>query len=402
MRLHPIVQFGDFHFDPEAPLLTRGSRSLDLSPKALQVLAVLVRNPGRVVSKDDLLNIVWPDTVVEEGNLAVHIFALRKALRTGATTAEYIETVPKRGYRFVAPLSPVLETGTAASTNRELDRCGIAAYYVQQQTVDGCRRAAAEYRECLKSEPGNAKARAGLANTLLLRFVLGDLSRDDAVPRAKALLQEASRIDSACADVHVSRSRLLCLGEWQWESAQEELEYALELAGNDETRSIVWAWQGCSPGGTRANGGRSPATATGRRSLPSIPVHCEILSRGALSGARLFGMRGREPERAPTSPALLAALSGAREGADRPWRLRPGQAVLPPLDAALQRAATRLAGGSRLPRCRRRRQGKRSQPSPSPAIAGSAVSMCHWFPSLRSMPRWETRFARWIASSRPA
>jgi DNA-binding winged helix-turn-helix (wHTH) protein/Flp pilus assembly protein TadD len=234
VRLQPILQFGDFQFDPEAPLLTRGSRSLELPPKALQVLAVLVRNAGRVVAKDDLLNIVWPDAVVEEGNLAVYIFALRKALAASATTAEYIETVPKRGYRFAAPLQPV----------PEFDRLGIAAYYVQQQTADGCRRAAAEYRECLKTEPLDAKAKCGLANTYLFRFVLGDLSRDEALPRAKALLEEASRIDSACADVPLSRSRLLWLGEWQWERAQEELEHALQRADNDGVRYIAAAWQG--------------------------------------------------------------------------------------------------------------------------------------------------------------
>ena len=111
VRLQPILQFGSFQFDAEALLLTRGSRSLELSPKALQVLAVLVRNAGRVVSKDDLLNIVWPDAIVEEGNLAVHIFALRRALGADAAAAEYIETVPKRGYRFAAPVDAAREGG---------------------------------------------------------------------------------------------------------------------------------------------------------------------------------------------------------------------------------------------------------------------------------------------------
>src|SRR5262245_42169420 len=129
----PILQFGDFQFDPDAPLLTRGCRSLELSPKALQILAVLVRNAGRLVSKDDLLNIVWPDAVVEEGNLAVHIFALRRALQAGATNAEYIETVPKRGYRFIAPLNSVRGSNTAATPGR--DRCNMAAYYLRQQTA---------------------------------------------------------------------------------------------------------------------------------------------------------------------------------------------------------------------------------------------------------------------------
>jgi len=221
-----MVQFGEFQFDPEALLLTRGSRSLDLSPKALQVLAVLVRNAGRLVSKDELLEVVWPNSVVEEGNLSVHIFALRRALGTRAN--EYIETVPKRGYRFAATLA-------------SKDSCRVAEYYIQQQTPAGCRQAAVEYRKST-----SAKAKAGLANTFLFRMVLGDLSKCEAVPPAKRLLEEAHQIDPACADVHLSRSRLLCLGEWKWETAQDSLQYACEFAQDDETRSVVAAWQGYS------------------------------------------------------------------------------------------------------------------------------------------------------------
>ena len=230
--------------DPDAPLLTRGGRSLEVSPKALQVLAVLVRNAGRVVSKDDLLSMVWPDAVVEEGNLAVHIFALRKALSSGATGAEYIETVPKRGYRFAAPVEGVGEGRRATPAYAEPDRCEIAGYYLQQQTADGCRRAASEYRRHLKTEPEDARARCGLANTYLFRLVLGDLRREEALPRAAALVEAAGRMDSACADVHLSRSRLLCLGEWQWDRAQEELAEALRLAHPGGVGYIAEAWQG--------------------------------------------------------------------------------------------------------------------------------------------------------------
>lgn len=231
MRLKPVFRFGDFEFDPEIPLLTRGSRSLDLSPKALRVLAVLVQNAGRVVSKDDLLDIVWKGAAVEEGNLAVHIFALRKALGGHA-----IENIPKRGYRFAEPVD---------SAREGYDWCTIAAYYLQQQTIDACRRAAGEYRQCLKTQPSNVKAKAGLANTFLFRFVLGDLSGNEAIPHAIALLQDASRMDSSCPDVHLSQSRLFGLGHWQWQQAQEELQQTLELTVNSDTRYLVQAWQGC-------------------------------------------------------------------------------------------------------------------------------------------------------------
>ncbi len=234
IQVQSIVQFGDFRFDLQSHLLTQGSRRLEISPKALEVLAVLVKNAGRVVSKNDLLEIVWPDTSVEESNLAVHIFTLRQVLGERASTAAYIETIPKRGYRFAAQIS----------RDQAREPWRIAEHYLQQQTAQGCRAAGAAYQECIANEPGNVKARAGLANTFLFRFVLGELNRDEAIPRAQALLQEANEIDPRCADVHLSQSRVLCLSDWQWKRAEEELQWALETANNDEIRSVVKAWQG--------------------------------------------------------------------------------------------------------------------------------------------------------------
>jgi TolB-like protein len=100
-----VIEFGEFRFEPATPVLTRNARSVEIAPKALEILAVLVEHAGHVVTKDDLLSIVWPDEVVEEGNLAVYISALRKALGDSADRTAYIETVPKRGYRFAAPVS---------------------------------------------------------------------------------------------------------------------------------------------------------------------------------------------------------------------------------------------------------------------------------------------------------
>ena len=71
---------------------------------------MLVENPGRLLPKDELLKLVWPDSYVEEGNLSHHVFALRKALGDEKLSAQYIETVPRRGYRFIADVQEVKET----------------------------------------------------------------------------------------------------------------------------------------------------------------------------------------------------------------------------------------------------------------------------------------------------
>jgi TolB-like protein/Flp pilus assembly protein TadD len=84
-------------------VLWRGGEVLPVTPKALDVLAALCEQPGQVVTKDELMRRVWPDTFVEEANLTVHVSALRKMLGPQAEGRPWIETVPRRGYRFVGP-----------------------------------------------------------------------------------------------------------------------------------------------------------------------------------------------------------------------------------------------------------------------------------------------------------
>ena len=97
--------FGPFGLDAEERVLRRDSQPVALTPKAVETLLVLLQNAGRLVEKDDLIKKVWPDAFVEEGNLAKNIFTLRKVLGEYRPGEEYIQTVPKRGYRFSAPVS---------------------------------------------------------------------------------------------------------------------------------------------------------------------------------------------------------------------------------------------------------------------------------------------------------
>jgi len=92
--------FGPFRLQVNEGLLYRGDQTVPLTPKAFELLAALVENRERVVTKEELLNTVWPDAFVEEGILAVNVATLRRVL-TEKDGPSYIETVPKRGYRFV-------------------------------------------------------------------------------------------------------------------------------------------------------------------------------------------------------------------------------------------------------------------------------------------------------------
>jgi DNA-binding winged helix-turn-helix (wHTH) protein/Flp pilus assembly protein TadD len=95
-----LYEFGPFRVDAEKEILLRGDEAVPLAPKTFQVLLVLMRNKKEVVTKDELMRAVWPDTFVEEANLSRNIFLLRKALGESPQDHQYIVTVPGRGYRF--------------------------------------------------------------------------------------------------------------------------------------------------------------------------------------------------------------------------------------------------------------------------------------------------------------
>lgn len=109
-----VYEFGPFRLDVSERVLLRDGTPAPLAPKALELLLVLVERRGSVVTKDELIARLWPDTFVQESNLTQHVFMLRKALDHG--DASYIETVPRRGYRFARDVRPLQELVVADRT----------------------------------------------------------------------------------------------------------------------------------------------------------------------------------------------------------------------------------------------------------------------------------------------
>jgi len=114
METKVLFEFGEFRFDPAEHLLLRDRKPVSLTPKAFDILQILLQSNGRLLSKEELMNRIWPNSFVEEANLTVNISALRKVLGDPPDGGEYIETVPKRGYRFVAEVTELLEEGETA------------------------------------------------------------------------------------------------------------------------------------------------------------------------------------------------------------------------------------------------------------------------------------------------
>jgi DNA-binding winged helix-turn-helix (wHTH) protein/tetratricopeptide (TPR) repeat protein len=104
-----MYEFGPFRVDLRERRLLRGGEVVPLTPKVFDILLLLVRNHGHVLSKDEMMKLVWPDASVEEGNLARNVSTLRSALGEQPRAHQYIETVPWHGYRFVATVKEVHE-----------------------------------------------------------------------------------------------------------------------------------------------------------------------------------------------------------------------------------------------------------------------------------------------------
>ena len=101
-EVNGLYEFGKYRLDAGNRALFRDGQSVHLPPKAVELLTILVERNGQVVAKEQLMELLWPDAIVEDANLTQNIFLLRKVFAEDEEGRKYIETIPRRGYRFVA------------------------------------------------------------------------------------------------------------------------------------------------------------------------------------------------------------------------------------------------------------------------------------------------------------
>jgi len=130
----PTFEFGPFRLDVNERRLVREGRSLRLTPKVFDLLVLLVRNPDRILTRNEIKDTLWPGTAVSDGNLKQNVWALRKVLSEGSAPADYVEAVPRVGYRFTAPvrrlaagegLGAAIEEPLTPLVGREEERAAI-------------------------------------------------------------------------------------------------------------------------------------------------------------------------------------------------------------------------------------------------------------------------------------
>ncbi|MFZ0392277.1 MAG: winged helix-turn-helix domain-containing protein [Terracidiphilus sp.] len=175
-----VYRFDDFELSPARRSFARNGTPVSISPKAFEVLAYLVVNPGRVVTKDELLKAVWPESFVEESNLSQHVFALRKAL---GDRADCIVTIPGRGYQFTAQVQVSMQPEAALGAEQPQRSGDYIVHHIRERTqvVIGEMRPAANRSSTPFRSWWPVWGAAILAVLALVAFVVVRLNRPSAL-----------------------------------------------------------------------------------------------------------------------------------------------------------------------------------------------------------------------------
>jgi TolB-like protein/DNA-binding winged helix-turn-helix (wHTH) protein len=135
LKAKHLYGFGSYRLDAVERVLLRDGQPVTLPPKDLETLLALVERAGHIVEKEELLEKVWPGVFVEEGNLARHIFNLRQVLGDSPDGRKYIETIPKRGYRFVAAVQEDPEATAPYSTVQDSEQAQTTVHFGQKRSL---------------------------------------------------------------------------------------------------------------------------------------------------------------------------------------------------------------------------------------------------------------------------
>ena len=231
-----VYEFGEFVLDVAERRLSRSGTVVLLQPKTHDLLVALLRHAGRLVTRPELLDLVWPDAAVEEGILSVHVSALRKALPM-PDGAECIETVQRAGYRFTATvrrgegsrrLSLRWPVGVLPAQPAVSELIGRGRSHLFAASRDEVPRALEAFRAAIDLDPQYAAAHAGLALACCARAELRLARPADAYSDARDAALCALAMDPGSADAQVALATVLFLSDWNWAGAQRCLQRALE------------------------------------------------------------------------------------------------------------------------------------------------------------------------------
>lgn len=282
-KIKHSYEFEDFRLNTKNPSLWRGDKLVSISPKALETLILLIERRGEIVSREDLLETVWKDTFVEEGNINYTISLLRKTLEN----KELIQTVSRRGYRFVAevreislnetnladeiaPIQIQTQTTVAKSPTRWIFALvllvgilcvtGLAYWsrsgktvnlantpenttseamqaYTRGKMIMGKRnvenreeKAIDEFQKAVTLDPTLALAYAGLAEAYVaLAIKDSNAQSDNNYAKAKSAVGKALELDANLMEGYLIRGWIKRNADWNWKGAEADLRRAIEI-----------------------------------------------------------------------------------------------------------------------------------------------------------------------------
>jgi len=262
--------------EPARCIVSRGDTTTRLEPKVMDVLVCLAGRGGAVVSKEELIREVWEGRFVTEDVITVAIHELRKALGDSARTPQFVETIPRRGYRWIAgaeelaspvttPLprhpQPVARAGTPTArfwlaaaaglllfggaswvgwpgpTNRTLARARSASveaaykkgkYFVNQRSRESLPQALAQFEQAVLLDPNFAEGHAALALVQVHLVNLGVADRADAMRRAREETRRALELNPELPEAHTAQGMMHLTFDWNFSQAEKDFRHALQ------------------------------------------------------------------------------------------------------------------------------------------------------------------------------
>lgn len=216
-----FYEFGPFRLDAGQRILLRDEKLVPLTPKLIDTLIILVESKGRVMEKAELMEKLWPDTFVEESSLSQNISLLRKTLGNGSSENQYIETVPKRGYRFIAEVREVGDEKIEEAQDSKVSEEPYAAAGTGKEKQAHPDRAGGEHRVAVPKRW--VRGKRGLLLLICVALIIGGAMaflwykrahpRVDPIPKSIAVLPFKSvGIQQPDTSTNAQQSELLGLG----------------------------------------------------------------------------------------------------------------------------------------------------------------------------------------------
>lgn len=238
-----VLRFGPFELDVEAVELRRAGRRVRLPLQPARVLCLLAERHGRLVTRQEIRARLWGEDTFVDTELGVNycVNAIRAALRDSARAPRYVETLPRRGYRFIAPCGPDGDDPSDGPRRRALRRGALQAYLHARRLLRdeaplvGRILPSAErfFEEATRIDPAFAKAWGALALNRAWQAFLGLRPHAELLDGAREAARRALALDEDAAGAWAALGLVSLYFDWEFETAKGQLERALTLAPRD-------------------------------------------------------------------------------------------------------------------------------------------------------------------------